>query len=68
MRPPRPVLVIAHKLETVQGADQIVVLDAGGTVREVGTHAQLLESGGLYRKFWEDRRRAAGWQLGAPAE
>ncbi|MDY5137650.1 ABC transporter ATP-binding protein, partial [Actinotignum timonense] len=68
LRQEATVLVIAHKLETVQGADQIVVLDAGGTVREVGTHAELLANGGLYRKFWEDRRRAAGWQLGAAAE
>ncbi|MDY5128305.1 MULTISPECIES: ABC transporter ATP-binding protein [Actinotignum] len=68
LRQEATVLVIAHKLETVQGADQIVVLDASGTVREVGTHAELLESGGLYRKFWEDRRRAAGWQLGAAAD
>lgn len=43
----RTVMVIAHRLSTVQNADQIVVLD-GGQVAEQGTHTQLLRSGGRY--------------------
>jgi ABC-type multidrug transport system fused ATPase/permease subunit len=44
------VLIVAHRLNTVMDADQIVVLD-GGRVVEVGTHADLLGRGGLYRRL-----------------
>jgi len=43
-------LIIAHRLATVQHADRIVVLDQGGIV-EVGTHARLVQAGGLYAKL-----------------
>ena len=49
----RTVLVIAHRLHTITGADQIVVLDAGRVV-ERGTHADLLEAGGRYARMWAD--------------
>jgi ATP-binding cassette subfamily B protein IrtB len=55
-------LVIAHRLDTVAAADQIVVLDEGH-VAEVGTHAELLDLSGRYADFWESRRRARGWRL-----
>ncbi len=48
----RTVLVIAHRLSTVQRADQILVLDRGRVV-ERGTHAELLAAGGLYRHLYE---------------
>jgi ATP-binding cassette, subfamily B, bacterial IrtA/YbtP len=51
----RTVLVIAHRLHTVVGADQIVVLD-DGRVAERGTHEQLLASAGRYRRLWESGR------------
>jgi ATP-binding cassette subfamily B protein len=47
----RTTIVIAHRLSTVVGADQIVVLD-GGRVAERGTHEELLERGGLYAELW----------------
>ncbi|HET9336633.1 MAG TPA: ABC transporter ATP-binding protein/permease, partial [Sphingomicrobium sp.] len=47
----RTTIVIAHRLSTVVGADQIVVLDAG-RVAERGTHAELLAKGGLYADLW----------------
>lgn len=57
-------IVIAHKLDTITAADQIVVLDENGRVVQIGTHSQLFaETGGQYRGFWEARLRAAGWRL-----
>ena len=57
-------IVIAHKLDTITAADQIVVLDENGRVVQIGTHAQLFaETEGQYRGFWEARSRAAGWRL-----
>ena len=57
-------IVIAHKLDTITAADQIVVLDENGRVVQIGTHAQLFaETEGQYRGFWEARSRAAGWSL-----
>ena len=55
-------LVIAHRLDTIAAADQIVVLD-DGHVAEAGTHAELLDRGGRYAEFWESRRSAQGWRL-----
>jgi ATP-binding cassette, subfamily C, bacteriocin exporter len=45
------VVIIAHRLSTVRQADKIIVLDQGRVVEE-GTHAELLESGTLYRNYW----------------
>lgn len=57
-------IVIAHKLDTITAADQIVVLDENGRVVQIGTHSQLYaETEGQYRGFWEARSRAAGWRL-----
>lgn len=57
-------IVIAHKLDTITAADQIVVLDENGRVVQIGTHSQLFaETEGQYRGFWEARSRAAGWSL-----
>ena len=57
-------IVIAHKLDTIIAADQIIVLDHSGRVAQVGTHAELYsQSDGQYRAFWQARSRAAGWKL-----
>jgi len=56
------VVMIAHRLSTVVGADRIVVLDAG-RVAEEGTHGQLVAAGGLYARMWADYQRAAQWKI-----
>jgi ATP-binding cassette subfamily B protein len=61
----RTTIIIAHRLSTVVGADQIVVLDAG-RVAERGTHAELLAEGGLYADLWT--RQAAERELEEIAE
>jgi ATP-binding cassette subfamily B protein len=53
----RTTLVIAHRLSTVIGADNILVLDAGRLV-EQGTHAELLVRDGLYASLWNRQRQA----------
>lgn len=64
----RTVIMIAHRLSTVVGADQIVVLDQG-RVAERGTHAELVEAGGLYASMWADYEQAASWKIaGAQTE
>lgn len=57
-------IVIAHKLDTITAADQIVVLDETGRIAQTGTHTDLYSQvGGQYRAFWDARSRASGWSL-----
>lgn len=58
----KTVLVIAHRMRTVAGADHIVVLE-NGHVAEQGTPAELLKHGGLYRRMVELQNESAHWQL-----
>ena len=58
----RTVVVVAHRLSTVLDADQILVLD-DGRITARGRHDQLVNAGGTYARFWEERLRARGWQL-----
>jgi ABC-type transport system involved in Fe-S cluster assembly fused permease/ATPase subunit len=53
----RTTLVIAHRLSTVIGADEIIVLDRG-VIAERGTHAGLLAQGGVYAAMWNRQREA----------
>ena len=63
----RTVIMIAHRLSTVVGADRIIVLDSGA-VAEQGTHEELSHAGGLYERMWADYNRAVQWKISAAAE
>ena len=58
----KTVLMIAHRLSTVIGADIICVLD-GGRVVERGRHDELVAAGGLYAKMWDDYRTSVTWRI-----
>ena len=58
----KTILMIAHRLKTVQGADQILVVD-GGRIVQRGTHSELLAQEGIYRRFIGGREQAVSWKL-----
>lgn len=58
----KTVIMIAHRLRTVVNADQILVLDDGRVV-ESGTHKELLEQGGLYRKLYLIQQESQNWSM-----
>lgn len=58
----KTLITIAHRLTTVRGADQIIVVD-GGRITQRGTHEQLMKQQGIYRNFIEIREKAAGWSI-----
>ena len=58
----KTILMIAHRLKTVQKADRILVLDEGRIVQN-GTHAEPKDTPGIYRDFLGVRKEAAGWKL-----
>ncbi len=58
----KTIIMIAHRLKTVRGADQILVID-NGKIAERGTHEDLMQEDGIYRSFVESRREAASWRL-----
>ena len=58
----KTLLVIAHRLNTIQNANQILVID-NGQIAQHGTHEELLEQPGIYQDFVNIRKNAAGWSL-----
>ena len=58
----KTIIMIAHRLKTVRGADQILVLDDSHIVQS-GTHAELIQQKGLYADFVSARQEAIGWKL-----
>ena len=63
----RTVIMIAHRLSTVVGADQILVLDKGRIV-EQGSHSVLSTAGGLYARMWADYNQAVQWKITSERE
>lgn len=58
----KTVVVIAHKLATIQQADQILVLK-DGEMAELGTHSALLAKQGIYRSMWDIQQKSRGWKV-----
>ena len=61
----KTVLMIAHRLSTVQDADNILVL-SDGKIAEQGSHESLIVKKGVYAAMWEDYQRSAQWKVGNP--
>ncbi len=60
----RTVIMIAHRLSTVVGADKIIVLD-NGRVAEEGNHDELKQKNGMYSRMWADYNQAVKWRISA---
>lgn len=58
----KTIITIAHRLATIESADQILVVDEGG-IAERGTHRELLAKDGVYRRFVKIREAAEGWSM-----
>ena len=63
----RTVIMIAHRLSTVVGADRIIVLE-GGKVIEEGTHEELASGGRLYERMWKEYNQAVKWKIASAKE
>lgn len=58
----KTIITIAHRLATIEQAEQILVLD-DGCIAQVGSHDELIEQKGIYRNFVQIRERAEGWSI-----
>ena len=58
----KTVITIAHRLATVRNADRILVVN-DGRIAESGTHEELIERNGIYKRFTDIREKAEGWRI-----
>ncbi len=59
----KTVLMIAHRLSSITGADRILVVDKG-RIAEQGTHTELVEKQGIYNRMWNEYRQSVCWTIG----
>lgn len=57
------VIIIAHRLETIKQADQIIVLNQHGSIDDIGQHDELINRNGFYSQFWYDKQQSQGWSI-----
>jgi ATP-binding cassette subfamily B protein len=62
----KTVIIIAHRLSTVRGADKIIVVDKG-CIAETGSHDALVAAGGRYSRMWERYSGALDWTVAGKA-
>lgn len=58
----KTVIVVAHRLQSICNANQIIVL-ADGRILESGTHQELLQEDGMYAKLWNEQSSAGSWKI-----
>ena len=58
----KTVILIAHRLNAVRNADQILVMEKG-TIQERGRHEELLQADGIYAKLWNAYRKTQAWHM-----
>ncbi len=63
----KTVIVIAHRLSAVVGADNIIVLNYGSAA-EQGTHTELLSKGGMYARMYHEYNVSTSWRIGGKAK
>ena len=63
----KTVIMIAHRLSSVTGADCIYVLQ-DGQIAESGNYRQLIEKNGIFTRMWNNYSRAAEWKIAKEAE
>ena len=60
----KTIITIAHRLATIEHADQILVVE-DGRIAEKGTHSELISQDGVYKRFIQIREQAEGWRIGS---
>ena len=55
-------LIIAHRMNTIKDADKIIVLD-NGKIAEEGTHDELMNKNGIYKKMWDEYKKSVDWKI-----
>lgn len=58
----KTIIMIAHRLKTIRNADQILVLNKGN-IEQSGTHEELMDKGGLYKRYIEMKKKTTNWKL-----
>ncbi|MDD3225895.1 MAG: ATP-binding cassette domain-containing protein, partial [Clostridium sp.] len=58
----KTLVIIAHRLNTIKDANQIVVMN-DGRIDDVGKHEELIKNEGIYKRFWDIRQNANAWKV-----